>query len=734
MKSKTQIDNTTKTEYLDGSHNLVKSFWFAGIITMILAFSVNIQAQEYLRVYTSGPGMMVSDVTGGTLATETFTDFNGIPNYSWAPQPNGYSSNVGTYHQTTGQSYVKNDDQYGAGTGKYMSIKVGGKVRLIFDEPVQYFGFAWPAGDGQNNIKIYRQGQIIGTFATADIIALLPKDQNHFVTSVNGSQYSTYNYYGKPGTGQNAGEPYAFLHFVSTEGLAFDEIEFAMGAGGEFENDNHTLLTDGTAIVQGTWVNLITIITPTADNDNGSGMPGDIITLDVLDNDTPGDNPIVPSTVQIAGTNGPGQSLVVPGEGTWSINTANGNITFTPEAGLIGSPEPIQYFVRDSKGYASNLATVTITYPVGPTANNDSALTEINTPVNINVLNNDIQGTSAIDPTSVAFISGTEPNPTTQGTFTVNSLTGLVTFTPVTGYTGTVTINYQVCDLNVLCDIATITVDIVTGTSNLYPALGFGTLAFEDLWPGKGDYDFNDLILDYQFEITTNTSNFVESVKGTFIIKAFGASFENGFGFQLANGINPIDITVTGSRLTENIITLSGNGTEAGQSIPTIIVYDNAFAQMAHPGMGIGVNTEENAPYVTPVTIVIDMVFKPNTYSYNDLDIANFNPFLIVNKDRSVEVHLPDYPPTALADQALFGTWEDDSDPATGRYYKTTNNLPWAINIYESFDYPIEKQQIVWAYLKFATWATSGGTTFEDWYKDLTGYRNNALIYTIPVK
>jgi len=141
--------------------------------------------------------------------------------------------------------------------------------------------------------------------------------------------------------------------------------------------------------------------------------------------------------------------------------------------------------------------------------------------------------------------------------------------------------------------------------------LGFGTLAFEDLWPSKGDYDFNDLILDYQFEITTNTSNFVESVKGTFIIKAFGGSFENGFGFQLANAINPIDITVTGSRLTENIITLNGNGTEAGQTIPTIIVYDNAFAQMTHPGMGIGVNTDEVAPYVTPVTIVIDMVFEP---------------------------------------------------------------------------------------------------------------------------
>ncbi len=706
-----------------------------GLLMLLFAFGTSTQAQEYLRVYTSAPGMMVSNVTGGTLATETFESFSIPPdNYNWAPTPNGYTSVVGTYTQTAGQSYIKDDDQYGAGTGQYMAIRTGGKVRLVFDNPVEYFGFAWPAGDGQNNIKIYRDGEIIGTFATADVIALLPKNINHFITSVNGTTYSTYNYYGKPGTGQNSGEPYAFLHFVSTPGLAFDEIEFAMGAGGEFENDNHTLLTSGSAVVQGTWVNLITIETPTANDDSGSGMPGDPVTIDVLDNDVPGDGAIVPSSVQIAGTNGPGESLVVAGEGTWSVNTATGAITFTPEAGLVGSPTPIQYFVRDDNNYASNLATVTVTYPVGPTAVDDDAMTEVNTPVDIDVLANDIAGTSAINPTSVTFVGGTEPNPTTEGVFTVNAVTGLVTFTPANNFAGTVTIDYQVCDMNALCDIATITVDIIAGTSNLYPALGPGTLAFEDLWPGKGDYDFNDLVLDYQFEITTNTGNMVQHVKGTFVIKAFGASFENGFGFQLSSAINPTDVTVTGSRLTENIITLSGNGTEAGQTIPTIIVYDNAFAQMPHPGMGIGVNTEEDAPYVDPVTIVIDMEFTPNTYSYNDLDIANFNPFIFVNKDRSVEVHLPDYPPTALADQALFGTYEDDSDPATGRYYKTVNNLPWAINIYESFDYPIEKQEIVWAYLKFATWATSGGTTFEDWYKDLTGYRNDALIYTIPTK
>jgi LruC domain-containing protein len=77
---------------------------------------------------------------------------------------------------------------------------------------------------------------------------------------------------------------------------------------------------------------------------------------------------------------------------------------------------------------------------------------------------------------------------------------------------------------------------------------------------------------------------------------------------------------------------------------------------------------------------------------------------------------------------------EDDSDPASGKYYVTDKNLPWAINIYERFDYPIEKQDILSVHLKFAEWAMSGGALFPDWYKNLTGYRNNSLIYQIPVK
>ncbi len=268
--------------------------------------------------------------------------------------------------------------------------------------------------------------------------------------------------------------------------------------------------------------------------------------------------------------------------------------------------------------------------------------------------------------------------------------------------------------------------------NNYFPSGGYASLAFEDLWPGLGDYDFNDLVLDYRFKTVTNGSNKVTEVIGTFVVRAIGAGLNNGFGFQLPGTILVnSDISVTGYKLKENYITLAGNGTEANQEKTTVIVMDNAN-KILLPSSGFGVNVDPNVPFVDPDTIVITMAFTPGKYTAADLDLIHFNPFLIVNGERGKEIHLPDYPPTSLADLSLFGTGDDDSQPQAGKYYKTKLNLPWAINIASSYQYTIETHQITSGYLHFADWAESSGTLYPDWYLDKAGYRNNSSIYQKP--
>jgi len=178
------------------------------------------------------------------------------------------------------------------------------------------------------------------------------------------------------------------------------------------------------------------------------------------------------------------------------------------------------------------------------------------------------------------------------------------------------------------------------------------------------------------------------------------------------------------------VASIGENGLEADQNMPTIIVFDNA-KDVLNSATGF-VNVEQNAPYIEPDTVVVNLLFSPGIYDVADLNLENFNPFLIVDGIRGKEVHLPDYQPTALADPAFFGTADDSSNPETNRYYKTIGNLPWAINIAQSFDYTVEKSEIISGYLHFGEWAESGGITYPDWYQDLSGYRNNSHIYQVP--
>jgi LruC domain-containing protein len=86
--------------------------------------------------------------------------------------------------------------------------------------------------------------------------------------------------------------------------------------------------------------------------------------------------------------------------------------------------------------------------------------------------------------------------------------------------------------------------------------------------------------------------------------------------------------------------------------------------------------------------------------------------------------------PTDLADQKLFNTGSDNTIPAKNKYYKTKDNLPFAISFVENFDYPTEKTNIKDAYLKYNDWVNSGGLKYADWYSNkASGYRENEKIF-----
>ncbi|WP_408952121.1 DUF6923 family protein [Lysobacter sp. Hz 25] len=96
------------------------------------------------------------------------------------------------------------------------------------------------------------------------------------------------------------------------------------------------------------------------DGEQVTGVAGEPLIIPVLANDSDPDNNIDPTSILLVGAGGDGKTLVVPGEGTWTVNP-NGTLTFMPVPGFVGAVTPIQYTVADTTGLRSNPSTVRAT-------------------------------------------------------------------------------------------------------------------------------------------------------------------------------------------------------------------------------------------------------------------------------------------------------------------------------------------------------------------------------------
>ena len=266
-------------------------------------------------------------------------------------------------------------------------------------------------------------------------------------------------------------------------------------------------------------------------------------------------------------------------------------------------------------------------------------------------------------------------------------------------------------------------------TEYLPSKANWGTIAFEDNFPATGDYDMNDLVVKYRYGLVKSSTNKVVDIIGDFSIAAAGASYKNGFGVQFPFS-GSIVSQVTGQKIIGSTIQLGANGLENGQSKAVIIPFDNTDALIKNADGDPQVNTREARVKATGDTAHVKITFTtPQTIA--SIGLSPFNPFLISNQRRGYEVHLPGFVPTDKMDFTLFGTEADNSNPSTGRYFKTTTNWPWALSFTETFKYPIELAKISDTYPHFKDWANSGNSLFTDWYSNTAvGYRQNHIIYS----
>ena len=244
---------------------------------------------------------------------------------------------------------------------------------------------------------------------------------------------------------------------------------------------------------------------------------------------------------------------------------------------------------------------------------------------------------------------------------------------------------------------------------------GGSTVAFEDSWPSQGDYDLNDIVLTYKHMVITSAANIVVRVEGEWNLLATGGDYQNGAGILF-----PLP-----KANATNFTSSNGLPLEAGQDSVVVSLFSNSRALQTtwNTISGQAVSPSKSFTFSFDVT---------NGPSIAAMGVSSYNPFIWNNSTgfgRGYETHLYGAKPTKLAKASLFGTGADNS--TTGVYYSTLTRLPWGIEIpVADFKYPVEYKPITVAYLKFNSWATSGGTNDKDWYSN-TGstYRNTSNLY-----
>lgn len=226
-----------------------------------------------------------------------------------------------------------------------------------------------------------------------------------------------------------------------------------------------------------------------------------------------------------------------------------------------------------------------------------------------------------------------------------------------------------------------------------------GILAFEDNWPNKGDYDLNDVIVKYNSVLAFNTSNQVLSTEDTFTALWSGASFKNGFAYQMNTD-------------RSNVVTEFENISDTSQGLDrelakaTVNVFTNALVATE--------NNTKTASYKIKNTLTTPV-------DHETFGVAPYNPFIMVHENlgsNRCEVHLVNYKPTEKADMSLFHTGKDLSSPNSGVYYVAAENYPFAIQLVDAEDFSTtETESVDITYSDFIKWVKSNGSEYKDWYK-----------------
>lgn len=186
------------------------------------------------------------------------------------------------------------------------------------------------------------------------------------------------------------------------------------------------------------------------------------------------------------------------------------------------------------------------------------------------------------------------------------------------------------------------------------------TIAFEDLYPQKGDADFNDLVIRLGIKEFIDNNNKISKIAITSKVLSAGAGYRNQFW---------------------------------------ISVLDNDYKLIEDPKTDLSGSWNDRAGenYVDgPVHTKV--IIPPAPVARDAIEPMPYDPYILCNGVAANQVHLP-FVKTKFTDAVV------DND-----------NFPWAVVVPADWSWPYEQTSVFSAYPEFKPWYESKGNDYRDWY------------------
>lgn len=249
----------------------------------------------------------------------------------------------------------------------------------------------------------------------------------------------------------------------------------------------------------------------------------------------------------------------------------------------------------------------------------------------------------------------------------------------------------------ILTNPPTETDPMTVATWNYFPsASSYYLVGYEDLYPIRGDYDFNDLTVAYQLKYGLNSDNQVVTIRGTAYLITRGAAFNHDWHLKIPL---PEDTMSTLSCTTYlepgnlyNLQDCSPTSSSIATGTADIQVFSNTAEIFVHPSSNVFTNTLEGQSFIQGPKSIFRLDFDSPILA-SSIGEAPFDPYLFV-RNTGRKIQLLQVNPN----------------------FKDENGFPFGMLMPVNWTAPQEFLSISNVYPEFDLFVYSEGTQFVDWY------------------